>query len=309
MQDIQTVTIVGLGALGILYAKHFSEHGAGVRIVADEERIARYEKDGVYCNGERCDFRYLTPDAPCAPADLLLFTVKATGLTEAIREAASHVDEHTIVLSALNGITSEDIIGKAYGIDNMLYCVAQGMDAVKVGNRLTYSQPGQLCFGEKEDDVVSERMQCVERFFERMQFPHVMDTQMMKRLWGKFMLNVGLNQTVAVYGETYGDVQKPGALRDTMIAAMREVMAVSEKEGHPITEADLNYWLSVLDGLTPTSKPSMRQDVEANRYSEVELFSGTMMKLGRKHGIPTPVNDELYNAIQHMESNYVCACL
>jgi 2-dehydropantoate 2-reductase len=89
-----------------------------------------------------------------------------------------------------------------------------------------------------------------------------------------------------------------------MISAMREVMALSEKEGINLTEDDLSYCLSVLSKLSPEGKPSMRQDMEAKRYSEVELFSGTVLKLGKKYDIPTPVNEELHNKIKLTESKY-----
>ena len=118
------------------------------------------------------------------------------------------------------------------------------------------------------------------------------------------MLNVGVNQTVAVYKSNYGEVQKPGPAREMMIAAMREVMALSEKEGVHLTEDDIEYWLSVLSKLNPEGKPSMAQDVEAKRLSEVELFSGTVIQLGKQHQIPTPVNEKMYRIIKEIESTY-----
>ncbi len=48
----------------------------------------------------------------------------------------------------------------------------------------------------------------------------------------------------------------------------------------------------------------MAQDIEANRYSEVELFAGTVLELGKKYGVPTPVNKELYDKIKDIESHY-----
>ena len=48
----------------------------------------------------------------------------------------------------------------------------------------------------------------------------------------------------------------------------------------------------------------MAQDVEARRPSEVELFAGTVIELGKKYGIPTPVNEELYQKIGRMETQY-----
>lgn len=303
---IKTVSIIGLGALGILFGHHLSKKmpEEDLRIIADESRIKKYRENHVYCNGEPCEFNYMTPDELCKPADLIIFTVKYSGLKDAIQAVRNHVGEHTVILSALNGISSEAVIGQAYGMDKILYCVAQGKDAVKVDNRLSYEHMGMLCIGEREPGIISDKVKRVAEFFDKTEFPYEAVTDMYKRLWGKFMLNVGVNQTVAVYEGNYGEIQKEGPARDAMISAMKEVMALSEKEGINLREEDLNYWLGVLATLSPEGKPSMRQDMEAKRFSEVELFSGTVLELGKKYGVSTPVNKELYDRIKSMESQF-----
>lgn len=307
VMEIKKVSIIGLGALGILFGHHLSKKlpQVDLRIIADMDRIKRYKNEGVYCNGELCEFHYVTADELCEPADLLIFTVKNDGLNDALSAVRNHVDEQTIIISALNGITSEAIIGEKYGLDKVLYCVAQGMDAVKVGNQLTYDHMGLLCFGDREPGLISEKVNSVAAFFEKTDVPYEIDTNMVKRQWGKFMLNVGVNQTVAIYESNYFEIQKEGPAREMMIAAMREVISLSEKEGIPLSESDLDYWLSVLATLSPVGKPSMAQDVEARRYSEVELFAGTVLKLGKQHGVSTPVNQELYDRIKSKESKYL----
>lgn len=305
--EIKTVSIIGLGALGIMYAHHFSNvlPKENVRIIANQERINRYKKTGIYCNGELCNFNFVTPESTVSPSDLILFTVKFDGLQDAIHSVKNHVGPNTIFMSALNGIISEEMIGQAFGFDNVLYCVAQGMDAVKVNNELTYAHKGILVFGDKEPGTLSENVKAVEKFFKQTELPHEIDTNMNHRLWGKFMLNVGVNQTVAVYKSNYGEVQREGEARQTMIAAMREVLKIAEKEGIGLTENDVDYWLKVLGTLSPDGKPSMAQDVDAKRFSEVELFSGTVLKYGKKHGIEVPVNKMLYEKISSIESEYV----
>ncbi len=303
---IKRVSIIGLGALGILFGHHLNKKmpQGDLRIIADEERIRKYQTDFVYCNGECYDFNYLEPEDLGEPADLIIFAVKYHGLREAIQAVKNQVGEHTIILSALNGITSETIIGQTYGMDKILYCIAQGMDAVKVGNQLTYDHMGMLVFGEGEPGFISQRVEEVSHFFESMEVPYEAVTDMNRRIWGKFMLNVGVNQTVAVTESNYGEIQKEGLARDIMIAAMREVTLLSEKEGINLNEADLTYWLNVLDNLSPEGKPSMRQDLEAKRFSEVELFSGAVLELGRKYKVQTPVNQELYLRIKEIEDGF-----
>ena len=165
--DIKNVSIIGLGALGILFGQQMAEKpGSKLTIIADEGRIEKYQKQGIFCNGKPCDFHYQTPDDH-GIADLILFSVKISGLNDAIRSVKSHVGPDTILMSLLNGITSEAIIGAAFGEANLIWAVAQGMDAVKEANRLQYRNPGMICFGNRNGDEPSEKVARVQRFFNR----------------------------------------------------------------------------------------------------------------------------------------------
>lgn len=303
--EIKNVSIIGLGALGIMYGHHLSKvlPKAKLRIIADKNRIEKYQHEGIFCNGERCNFRYVTPEDSVEPADLLIVAVKYSGLKEAMRAAHNHVGAETIILSTLNGISSEKDIGSHFGYDKVLYCVAQGMDAVKMGNRQTYDNFGLLCFGDKQC-IDSEKVKRLTDFFDKVNMPYELDANMAKRQWGKFMLNVGVNQTVAVFESDYEKIQQDGDAREMMIAAMREVIQLSKYEGIHLTEEDLAYWLDVISKLSPYGKPSMRQDMEAGRKSELGLFAGTVLELGRQHGAATPVNEELYRKISEMEKAF-----
>lgn len=303
--EIQSVSIVGLGALGVLFGSHLAAQlpREALRIVADRDRIEKYRRDGVFANGTRCDFTYLPADEACRPCDLLLIAVKFGELPAAIAAAKNQVGPDTLILSLLNGISSEGIVGEVFGAEKVLPSVAQGMDAVKVGNRLSYTNMGLICFGPSSA-AQEEKAARLRRFFERTGLPHLYDADMQKRLWGKFMLNVGVNQTVAVYAGDYGVIQRPGAARDTMVAAMTEVLRLSEAEGVFLTQADLDYWLGVVDALDPRGKPSMRQDLEAGRRSEVGLFSGTVLALGDRHGLDFSVNRALFEHITALEERF-----
>jgi 2-dehydropantoate 2-reductase len=304
-EEIRTVTIVGLGALGTLFGHILSQNmpKRNLRILADPARIARYKQNGVTSNGTPCDFQYVSTDEPSTPADLLLVAVKSTQLEDALRTMRGHVGTDTLILSLLNGISSEEDIAAVYGREKVVDCVAYGMDAVKEGNRLTYTHTGRLCIGTRIGGSPTVQVLRIARFFEHTRFPFEVSEHMGKVMWGKFMLNVGVNQTVAVFGPDYGAVQESGPQRDTMIVAMREVIALSRAEGVHLTQDDLCYWLDILSTLNPKGKPSMRQDVEAGRRSEVDLFAGTVLALAAKHALDTPVNRMLYDRIRKIEAN------
>ena len=89
-----------------------------------------------------------------------------------------------------------------------------------------------------------------------------------------------------------------------MLGAMREAQMIAGLEGHIITDAEFDEWVALLDSFAPQGKPSMRQDGEARRKSEVELFAGTMVRLARKHGVHVPVNAWLYDRVKEIEASY-----
>lgn len=301
-KPIENVSIIGLGALGILYGEHFLRRmpAENLRIIADAARIDKYRKDGIFCNGQSCPFQYVTPEEPVVPADLLIVAVKYTALKEAIRMIKGHVGPDTIILSVLNGVVSEAEIGEAYGAGHLLYSVAQGMTAAKVGNQMSYVTKGILSFGELEADGNSEKVERVKAFFEAMELPYELNNHMRQKLWSKWMLNVGVNQTVGYFNATNQLVQQPGEARDLMIAAMNEALTVANKEGVSLTEEDVSYWLKVMGGLDPNERPSMAQDVLAGRPTEVALFAGTVVNLARKHAVSVPVNEMF---LEHYSKN------
>ena len=223
MKQIEHVAIVGMGALGILYGHLITQAlGPGVlQFVGDAARKRRYEQEGVFCNGSRCAFEMALPGEARRP-DLLIFATKGGGLAQAIESVKPLVGPETIVISLLNGITSEEQIEAELGGGIVLHAVAQGMDATKTGGRLAFSHPGVLCIGTPEKQgVKAQALDALCSFLERAAVPFERDPDILRRLWAKWMLNVGVNQACLVEQGGYGIVQKPGRARRRMQSAMR----------------------------------------------------------------------------------------
>ena len=305
MKPIQTVGVIGLGSLGVLYATLFTKALGRERVLvlADSGRIARYREEGVWCNGQRCDFNYVDAAAYTGPVDLLLFAVKFGGLEDAIATCRHLVGQETTVISVLNGISSEEMLGEAFGPEKVVWCVAEKMAAKKEGNHVTCGPTGELALGVPAEADPS-RLHHLTAFFDAIGFDYVLPPDIRTHQWSKLLCNTGCNQATMVFQCDYGGVQRPGKARDTMIGAMQEVAAVANAEGVPLSERDVTEWVDIIDHLPADGEPSMRQDGKNHRKSEVELFSGTIRRLAAKHGIAVPVNNWLYEQIQEMESAY-----
>ena len=302
--EIKTVAIVGMGALGMLYGEQLQKvlPAGAVRFVMDEERFKRHKNDKYEVNGVEQSFT-LQSVAQAEPVDLVIVATKFSGLNEALEEMQGLVGPQTIIFSVLNGISSEEYIKERYGDDNLLYCVALGMDAVREGTSLTYQHKGILKLGmlaKKQRPALA----AVMALLEKAGIQYVIEEDILHALWAKLLLNVGINQTCMVYETNYGGAFTNEEARQDMFAAMHEVITVAQREGIKLTEADFEGCVKVLRGLSPEGLPSMRQDAMYKRKSEVELFAGTIIRLGAKHNVPTPVNQRYYDIIKAMEAKY-----
>ena len=308
MKKIETVTMIGLGAVGGALLSKIAETvpAEDIRVVAEGERAERLRKNGIEVNGKKHTFNIYEPNETPGPADLLLVVVKNTQLGEAIEAVRNHVGPETVILSLLNGVTSEQEIAKRYGMERMLYSLMLGTDATRIGNSTTYASLGVIPFGEAKNEKgkYSENVLRVQEFFERTGIKHEISDDMIRTMWKKFMLNVGLNQTSAVARCPYRVLQHEGPARSLAVSAMEEALAIVEREGIDLSRQDIADSLAVLDRLAPDGKTSMLQDVEAKNRTEVDMFGGTVVELGKKHGVPTPVNEVLFRAIKAMEETF-----
>ena len=305
MNEIENVIIVGMGALGLLFGQQIQNSlGSGhLCYLMDAERKKRHLQDRYTINGKEMQFRLASPDEITSPADLVIIATKYSGLLDARDLIRPAVSEHTTIVSLMNGISSEQILAERFSRQQILDCVAIGMDAVRTGTSLVYDHMGGWQIGSSVSGQ-KEHLKRVTSFLDRAGIWYEVHENIRHTMWNKFMINVGVNQTCMVYQTDYEGATTPGPALDNMRAAMEEVILVAEAEGVTLTREDLEKDLSILRSLNPRGIPSMRQDALAGRKTEVELFSGTMLRLAQKHGLSLPVNERFYQTILAMEQAF-----
>jgi 2-dehydropantoate 2-reductase len=293
-----TISVIGLGAVGASYAALITRAHPEIelRVVAGGQRAERFRSDGVVVNGERYRFTVVTPDQRVTPADLVIVAVKCHQLAQAIEELAGQVGPDTMILSLLNGITSEEALAAAYPWAYVPLAVAVGIDAVRDETGVRYSTLGWVEFGDSRPAERSSGSVRLEGLLAAADIPYVLQAEMRHALWWKFLVNVGVNQVTALLEAPYALVQADGPARDLMITAQREVVAVAQASGVDLTEADITRFLVVLSTLGPGNFTSMAQDALAHRRTEVDQFAGVVVRLGERDAVPTPVNAVLLQA-------------
>lgn len=302
MQEIRDVAILGAGAMGAVFASKFFDSGAfSTVLVARGERYERLSREGLVVNGKPYAIPMIHPGEAVSLADLIIVAVKHHHLPAAVHDLKNLVGSQTTIISVMNGLDSEETIGSVYGMDKVLYAVSVAVDAVREGNRVTFTTPGTLYFGEATNAQPVERVRRVQDALDRAGLPWQTPPDMIRMMWWKFMMNVGTNQASAVMRAPYGVFQSSPEAQVVMEALMREVVALAKAAGVNLTEQDIVDWYGFLNRMSPQGKTSMLQDIEAKRKTEVELFAGKVVELGRTYGISTPVNETFLNIIQVLE--------
>ena len=302
MSEIRNVAILGAGAVGGFYASRFLDAPQfSTVVVARGERYDRLTSNGLVINGRRIAIPVAHPDDDHSPAGLILVALKHHHLQGALPDLAEVVGPHTTIISVMNGLDSEEIIGSVYGMDKMLYAVSVGIDGVREENRITYTKPGKCYFGEAVNTHVSQRVLRVQEVFDRAGIAYETVPDMIRMLWWKFMVNVGTNQASAVMRAPYGAFQSSPEAQALMEELMREVIALAGPAGVNLTEQDITDWYVHLHTLSPRGKTSMLQDIEAGRKTEVEMFGGKVVEMGRTYGVPTPANQTVLRIIRVLE--------
>jgi 2-dehydropantoate 2-reductase len=305
MSPIENITIVGPGAMGAIYASILYEVDPDcVRFVAEGKRYERLCREGVFVNGKRYAIAVIHSKDRVTPSDLVIFAVKHHHLEDAIRDAECAVGESADIMSVMNGIESEDRLAAVFGTHKVLYAVAVGIDAVRVGNQVSYTDKGKILFGEARNPSSSERIKRIQELFDRAGIPWETPLDMIRTIWWKLMINVGINQASAALRAPYSVFQTSREARKLMESAMQEVITLAGKEGVLLSEKDLEAWHTVLSNLNPQGKTSMLQDVEAGRKTEVDAFAGKVIELGKRHRVPTPINQRLFDMIKEIEASY-----
>lgn len=289
MKEIESVALIGLGAVGTVVGSRLQEALPGnFSVIADARRQEKLRKEGIVFNGQRYDFAFADGTGF---RDLILIATKSTALEDALNTITPYVGPDTLILSLLNGIDSEEIVAERFGQEHVLYSYYLGHPSMREGNRITHD--GEYCIycGEADNRTLSGKVSAVEKLFGRTGIPCRIPEDMISALWQKFVINIGCNQASALLRRPYGHLQENEQAMALARRMMDEAAAVARKlniagAGRMAGEAE-----EVIRSMNPEGKSSMLQDVEAGRPNEIGIFAGTLCRIAGAIGYPVPWNE------------------
>ncbi len=296
---IKTVAVLGAGAVGSYVIWGLSKRDdIRLGVIAKGERAERLKK-GCLINNVTYHPEVWTPQE-AAGVDLLIVALKYGMLSGALEDIRTVTGENTIVMSLMNGVDSEEIISNEIGASHILHSL------IKVASHREengyYFNPETtigIVFGELSKPYHSERVRLIEELFDGTGIHYRATEHIMEEIWSKFRLNVCNNLPQAILGAGVGCYQDSVHMRAIKDGLRKELEEIAAAKGIDMSKADKS---SNSGSAVPASaRYSTLQDIDAGRHTEIDMFSGALMRMGKELGIAVPYNEFAYHMIKAIE--------
>ena len=289
------VLVMGSGAVGGYYGAVLHKGGHQVQFLARGEHLEAIRQHGLRIKSVTSGDFTVRPSVAERPdgsskADLVLFCVKGYDNAEAIATIAPTVGPDTSVLSLQNGIDGGMELAAAFGRESVLPGAAY-VDAVRAEPGVVAEMGGRcdIIFGE-EDGRRTSRALAVRDAFSGSGIDVHLSTNVTREQWNKLIYICALSGMSCITRTPMEEVLKSPETLDLTWNVMREAEAVARAKGVDLDEDILETNMALLQDVEEGSISSMHVDLERGNRLEVSILNGTIDRLGRGLGIPTPVN-------------------
>ena len=290
------ITVLGCGALGQLWLAALCKRGHEVqgwlRVPQPYCSVNVIDEDGSVFNES------LTANDPdfLAQSDLLLVTLKAWQVSDAVKSLASMLPTTTPVLLIHNGMGT---VEELKAIPHPLLMGITTHAARRDGNIIIHVASGTTHIGpaRQQDGDYSYLADTLQEVLPDVAWHNTIRPQ----LWRKLAVNCVINPLTALWNCPNGELPAHPELTE---AICNEVAAVMEREGHHTSADGLLYYVNQVIENTAKNISSMLQDVRAQRRTEADYITGYLLRRARAHGIAVPENTRLYEQIKRKESEY-----
>ena len=293
---IQNVALIGAGAVGGYFIWGLNgKKDINFSIIAEGERKERLEQ-GLVINGEKYTPQVLTPKE-AGVVDLIMIAIKQDALAEIAEDIKPMVGADTMVMSLLNGVSSEEIIGKSIGMEHMLYSIMR-IASMRDGNSITFYPEitKGLFVGEKGCSERTDRIIALEELFKGTRVRCNFVSDIINEMWVKYAGNVSQNLPQAILGIGYGAYSDSEHVNFVANCLWGEVAKVAAAKGVIIPGE-----LVLFGGSMPHARFSTLQDLDAGRRTEIEIFAGDMIRMGKECEIEVPYCECVYHMIKALE--------
>lgn len=300
------VAVLGAGAMGSLFGGRLASRGHRVRLlttnVAHRQAV---DRDGltlvVAGTIERVSVEVALPDAPGEPPDLIILFTKTHQSEKALTAARHLIGQHTQVMTVQNGLGNLERIAPFVPVERVILGTSNLPADFAAPGRIV-SDGGSITRIARASGVRDAFVQRIAETLSDAGIPTECVDDIQRSIWEKAAFNVAMNPTLALGQATPGTLGRSPQALELALAAASEACAVAQSEGVTIDEGPVHQHILWACANHPDHRPSMRQDMDAGRPTEIDALCGEVVRRGLRNGIGTPVNDALWRLVNLRDS-------
>lgn len=297
---IKKVAVLGAGAVGsyVIWGLS-SRNDIELGVIAEGERAERLKQNGCTINGKIYHPEVWNPRETDA-VDLLIVALKYGSLSAALESIQKVTTENTVIMSLMNGVDSEEIIAEKVGVEHLLPAVIKvASHKEEDGYHFDPETTIGIIFGELTAPYDSDRIRAIEELFKDTGIHFRATEYAREEMWSKFRLNVCNNLPQAILGAGVGCYRDSVHMKAISDGLKGELEAIAQAKGIDLSKTEASSGRG--SAVPPSARYSTLQDLDAGRHTEIDMFSGALIRMGKELGIPTPYNEYTYHMIKALE--------
>lgn len=299
------IAIVGSGGVGGYFGAKLALGGNDVTFIARGEHLKTIKQKGLKIKGISGDFMVFPVKATdrieeAGVVDLVILGVKAWQVKEIAKELIPIVGDETVIIPLQNGVLAADELKEQINERNVIGGLCRIMSRIESPGVINHFgiEPA-IVFGELNNKK-SEKVIQIKKVFDESGIDSRIAENIQVDLWKKF-ISICASGLLAVTRSTYGEIRELKETRQLTHELLNEIFKVSQAAGISIKPDYIDKAIGFIDGYPYDSTSSLTRDVWEGKPSEIEYQNGTVVKLGEKYGVDTPVNRFIYSCILPLE--------
>ena len=297
--------IVGTGGVGGYFGAKLTAAGYEVTFIARGEHLRAIQTNGLRVKSINGDFtvkpaKATSNIAEVGVVDVVFVCLKAWQVRDMASQLKPMVGDGTVVIPLQNGVMATDELREVLGEKAVIRGLCRIFSKVEAyGVIHHFGVDPTVIFGENSNEQ-TDRVLRIKEAFTKAAVTAIVPRDIEAEAWKKFLF-ICSSGLLAVCRSPYGAVRELAETRQLLVDLFTETYEVARAKGVNLKPDIIEKTMAMIDTFDYDTTSSLTRDVMEGKPSEVEYQNGTVVRLGAKYGVPTPVNQFVYSCILPME--------
>ncbi len=300
------ILIYGAGGVGGFFGGKLALAGNKVTMIARGEHLKAIQENGLQVKSITGDFKatpYLATDdlSKIETPDLVIFGVKSYQIESAVKDILQYCDENTLYLPLQNGASNLEVLNMVVPKSQVLAGLCRMISFIEAPGVISNPDIAPaILFGE-QDNIKTERLEKIVSVFTNTGINAAVPDNIQVAIWQKFLFITTISAIGGLTRVPIGVMREQPYIKELMRKTAEEVFEVAKAKEIILPEKTIENMFEAISKQAPETTASTQRDIMAGKPSELENFNGYIMREGKRLGVPTPVNEMIYELLLPQE--------